>query len=76
MNDDDNPKDWEIEEEVPSENLREKWAKEERKELKAAHCPECGQPLRGDAFKCYYCGAQVFRDSGLLGKILKWLKGK
>jgi len=72
---DDEPKDWEIEDEEPPEKLRRKWDDEEAKELKAVSCPKCKQPLPGDAFQCLYCGAQVFHDSGLLGKIWKWLKG-
>jgi hypothetical protein len=76
MRDDDEPKDWEINDEQPSEHLRRKWEQEELEELKAAHCSKCKQPLPGDAFRCFYCGEQVFHDSGLLGKIIKWLKGK
>jgi hypothetical protein len=72
----DEPKDWEIEDEEPPDRLKRKWDREEAKELKAVTCPNCHQPLPGDAFKCCYCGSQVFKDSGLLGKILKWLRGE
>ncbi len=74
--DEDEPKDWEMEEEEPPERLKRKWEEEEQKELKADFCRSCHQALPGDAFQCFYCGTQVFRDSGLLGKILKWLRGK
>ena len=74
--DEDEPKEWEIEDEEPSESLKKKWDEQDQKELKAVHCSECNKPLPGDAFRCLYCGAQVFHDSGLLGKILKWFKGK
>jgi len=73
---DEEPKDWEIEDEEPAPKLRKKWDEEEEKELKASQCPQCDKVLRGDAFQCMYCGAQVFQDSGLLGKIMKWLKGE
>jgi len=75
MDETDDPKDWEIEDEEPAESLKKRWEAEESGELKAVHCPKCEKPLPGDAFRCLYCGTQVFHDSGLLGKIIKWFKG-
>ena len=76
FDDDDEPKDWEIEEEEPPEKLKRKWDWEERTERKAIPCPKCKKYVPEDSLTCLFCGAKVFRDSGFLGKFLKWLTGK
>lgn len=67
--------DWEEEEEVPPEKLQKKWEREDYEEPPAVECPSCKKRVPASTFKCLYCGEQVFHDSGLLGKILKWLRG-
>ncbi len=75
MSSEDDPKDWEIPEEgeVP-ERLQKKWDEEEYKEQPAVTCPACKKRVSADSFRCLYCGERVFKDSGLLGKILKWFR--
>lgn len=70
------PKDWENEEELAPEKLQKKWDREEYEEKAAVECSFCHKKVPASCFKCLYCGTQVFHDSGLLGKILKWIKGK
>lgn len=76
MNDEDEPKDWEIDEEEPPEKLKRKWDQEERVEHRAIPCPKCAKLVPEDSLACLFCGAQVFRDSGFLGKILRWFTGR
>lgn len=70
----DDPKDWETRDEVPPERLQKKWDREEFSELPAVVCFSCKKRVPADSFRCIYCGAGVFKDSGLLGKILKWIR--
>ncbi|MFA6599477.1 MAG: hypothetical protein WC352_06545 [Candidatus Omnitrophota bacterium] len=75
MNSDEEPKDWEIREEEVPEKLQARWDREEAGGKGSVCCPACGREVPGDTFSCLYCGERVFEDSGLLGKILKWLRG-
>ena len=77
MFDDDEPKDWEeLDEEVPPEHLQRKWDNEEPDFHKTTTCPGCKQLVSADVLTCAVCGAQVFRESGFLRKLLKWITGK
>ena len=75
FNEDNEPKDWEAEDENPPENLKRKWVEREYFGKKMVVCPSCHKPASSDSVSCPFCGAQIFHDSGLLGKILKWIKG-
>jgi hypothetical protein len=68
------PKDWETQDEVPPEKLQKKWDEEEYADGPTVDCPSCKKRVPASSFKCLYCGAQVFHDSGLLGKIMKWIR--
>ena len=76
FDEEDEPKDWEIEEEVPSEKLERKWEKEDAAGRTTVVCPQCKKHVPAEPLNCIFCGAQVFRDSGFLGKLLKWFQGK
>ncbi len=69
------PKDWEDQDEVPPEKLQKKWDRDEYEERPAVICPACKKRVPADTFRCLYCNAQVFKDSGVLGRILKWFRG-
>ena len=71
---DDESKDWEIEEEVPSKNLENKWFKESLSFKETVTCSSCQKELPRETLACLFCGAKVFYDSGLLGTFLKWFK--
>lgn len=74
-NDNDDPKDWEeMEEENPPENLRRKWIEREYFGKETVVCPSCQKHVPSECIDCIFCGKQVYFDSGLLGKILKWFK--
>ena len=75
FDDEEEPKDWEIEEESPPEKLRKKWDKDDLLE-KMVECPACKKRQPQRSLNCLFCGARIFEDSGLLGKILKWIRGK
>ena len=64
----------ENEEEVPPDRLRDKWFREELSFKETVECPACKKELPRDTITCLYCGAQVFYDSGPLGRLLKWIK--
>ena len=70
----DDPESWEEKEEVPPGKLQDKWFREELSFKETVSCPACGKELPRETVTCLFCGAQVFYDSGPLGKIIKWLK--
>ncbi|OGW82007.1 MAG: hypothetical protein A3G33_04475 [Omnitrophica bacterium RIFCSPLOWO2_12_FULL_44_17] len=69
------PKDWEVRDEEVPDKLEKKWTTDENQARQSTFCPKCKQILPGNTYRCHSCGAQIDYDSGLLGKILKWLKG-
>ena len=71
----DDPKDWEIQDEQPPDKLQQKWAEEEARGREVMICRKCKKHVTADSLTCVFCGAPTFRDTGFLGKILKWLKG-
>lgn len=71
---DEDPGDWENAEETPPGKLQDKWFREELSFKETVPCPACGKALPRETLTCLFCGAQVFQDSGLLGKLLKWFK--
>lgn len=75
LNEDD-PKDWEpAPDEVPPDSLQKKWDKEEEiVRPSALVCPTCKSYVPSDSFRCLHCGGQVFKNSGLLGKIMSWIQ--
>lgn len=74
-NEDGEPKDWDAaEEETPQENLKRKWVEREYFGKKTVDCPSCRKEVPAESLSCLFCGARIFHDSGLLGKILKWVK--
>lgn len=70
---DDEPKDWEIEDEEPPEKLKKKW-EEETGLRETVTCPSCRKQVLADSLTCIFCGSQVYQDSGLLGRIHKWIR--
>lgn len=72
--DNDEPKDWEESSETPPDKLRRKWDKEESEEPAAIPCPFCKKRVPGSSFFCMYCGNRIFEDSGILGRILMWVR--
>ena len=69
------PKDWEIEEEKPSEKLKRKWAQEDWEGQQPVHCPSCKQSVPTDILTCIFCGAEVYAGkSGFLLKFLSFVK--
>ncbi|HNV85703.1 MAG TPA: hypothetical protein PKL97_01900 [Candidatus Omnitrophota bacterium] len=74
--DSDEPKDWEeVREEAVPEQLKRKWIVEEHFGEKLTACPSCGKLTPRDGLTCLFCDARLNEDTGLLGKLLKWLKG-
>ena len=72
----DDPKDWEMRDEEAPEKLQRKWAEEEARGREVIVCKNCKKHVTSDSLTCVFCGAATFRDSGLLGRILKWIRGK
>lgn len=68
---DDELKDWEMKEEVPSEKLKRKWAHEDWEGVPPIVCPSCKKEISADVLSCVFCGAQVLdRKSGFLTRFL------
>ena len=72
--DDDEPKEWEIKDEIPPKELEDKWFKESLSFRETVTCPSCAKELLLETLTCLFCGAKVFYDSGLLGKLMKWMQ--
>ena len=72
--DEEEPKDWEIKDEVPSEKLRYKWAQEDWEGAPNITCPSCKKSLKADVLTCIFCGAQVPHKSGFLMKLIAFFK--
>ena len=72
---DDEPKDWEIEEEKPSEKLKHKWAQEDWEGQPPVHCPRCKESIPAATLTCIFCGAEVYAGkSGFLLNFLSAIK--
>jgi len=67
-----------IPEEEEPERLRKKWESEELEEQLSGKrmktCPHCGESVERKSFFCLYCGERVFEESGLLGRLGKWIR--
>jgi hypothetical protein len=76
MSADEEPKDWDPEkEENPPENLKRKWIEREYfGKDEVAKCEACGKFVPADTLTCLFCGGSIPHDTGLLGKIIRWLK--
>jgi len=70
--DEDETKDWELEEEIPPEPLKHKW---EKGGPSTVRCPACKNWIPQESLTCLFCGSTIYHDTGLLGKFLRWLKG-
>ena len=76
MFDNDEPKDWEIQEEIPPDKLKHKCAQEDWEGAPPVVCPVCKKTLSADVLTCLFCGAEVVQGkSGFLMKFLAWIKG-
>ena len=71
--DEEEPKDWEIKEEVPSDKLKYKWAQEDWEGAPPVICPSCKKSVKADILNCIYCGGPI-PQSGFLMKFLSFLK--
>lgn len=67
--------DWEGGEENPPENLKRKWVEREYFGKEMVPCPACKKFVPAENLTCLFCGVPTDLDTGLLGKILKWIKG-
>ena len=74
VDDDDEPKEWEIEDEIPAKSLENKWFKESLSFKETVICPSCQKELSRETLNCPFCNAQVFYRSGFLGTFLAWMK--
>ena len=75
INEEDEVPEWESQEENPPENLKRKWIEREYFGKETVQCPACQKKVPADNLICLFCGAAIDFDTGVLGKILKWIKG-
>lgn len=69
------PPDWQPpEEENPPENLKRKWIEREYFGKETLECPFCHKHVPADTIDCIFCGKRMYYESGLMGKILYWVK--
>jgi hypothetical protein len=75
QDDDEEPKDWEVHEEDPPEQLKRKWIVEDMKPQAAIICPACKKPVPYDSLMCLFCGEQITSArSYLFLKFFSWVK--
>ena len=75
MNNHEEPEDWDPDrEETPPENLKRKWIEREYFGKETQRCPTCGKYVPAESLTCMFCGGGVTHDTGLLGRIIGWLK--
>lgn len=74
--DEEEPKEWEIEEEKPPERLERKWDEEEKVIQEPVPCPSCRKLNPATNLTCVFCEARFYRPSGFLNRLLKWLSGQ
>lgn len=75
VDENDGPKDWEVKDEDPPEELKRKWVEREHFGKRTVECPACKKAVPSESVSCLFCGAGIPHDTGLLGKVLRWLKG-
>ena len=75
FDDEEEPKDWEIEEENPPEQLKRKWIVENLQPQAPITCPACKESLPYDSLSCLFCGASVqSTGSYLFQKFFGWIR--
>lgn len=74
LNDDEGPRDWEIEDEEPPESLKRKWEEEEASEKKSAVCPSCKKETPAENLTCIFCEEILLRECGSIRGFLVWVK--
>ncbi len=62
-----------VPEEVPPENLRKKWEKEEFAGKETVQCRHCGKWVPKENMTCLYCREKIFYESGPLGRMAQLL---
>lgn len=73
--DDEEPKDWEIEDQDPPEQLKRKWIVEDLKPQDPIVCPSCKKTIPYDSVFCLFCGSSVYsRREYFFQKLLSWFK--
>lgn len=63
-----------LDEEIIPEKLREKWDNQADKHLSYILCPLCHKQILEESLSCLYCHGLIPRETGLLGKMLLWVK--
>jgi ribosomal protein S27E len=74
LGDDEGPKDWEIQDEEPPEQLRKKWEREESEDFKKVVCPSCEKETSSAHSTCIFCGATLVQENCPIGCFLTWVK--
>lgn len=74
LGDDEGPKDWEIEDEEPPEQLRKKWEREEAEDFKKVVCPSCKKETSSANSACIFCGSTLLQESCPVQGFLTWVK--
>lgn len=74
MNEDEGPRDWEMKDEEPPEQLQKKWEREEASGPKAAVCPSCKKETPGENLTCVFCSATLSQASCPVSCFLTWIK--
>ncbi|HNX69316.1 MAG TPA: hypothetical protein PLL75_04535 [Candidatus Omnitrophota bacterium] len=69
---DEEPKEWEVGEEVPPEKLRKKWEAEDR-ETGSWVCASCKRETPRNSGTCIFCG-EVLREGFSWGRLFSRLK--
>lgn len=59
MNEDEEPRDWEMKDEEPPEQLRRKWEREEDRGPQTVVCSSCKKETPAENLTCVFCGMKL-----------------
>ncbi|MFA5391273.1 MAG: hypothetical protein WC331_07610 [Candidatus Omnitrophota bacterium] len=74
LNDNEGPRDWEIKDEEPSEQLKKKWEQEETRGPQTAVCPSCKKETPAENLACIFCGVAILQENCPISCFLTWIK--
>ncbi|MEI7750873.1 MAG: hypothetical protein WCJ71_02180 [Candidatus Omnitrophota bacterium] len=72
--DDEGPKEWELKDEEPPEQLWKKWEKEETLIPRTVVCPSCKKETSSENLSCIFCGRSVSHAYCPVEGFLSWIK--
>ena len=74
FDDEEGPKDWEIKDEEPPEQLQKKWDREEAAGSKRVICSSCKKETPAENLTCIFCGTALSEECCPILGLIEWIK--